>query len=291
MNFVDFARAHGVVIDKLVQFSSMVDSSWTRVPTTEHPKKRNGSYKFLGSIGWVINYATMLDHAAWRSEGAEVSKADNTELLRQVAEFERKQRAGHERAAARAVEMMARARPTPHSYLQIKGFKDALGFVTSDDELLVPMRHLRSNAVMGAQVIKWVPENLKHDKKMLPGMRAKGAVFRIGSPKAPRTWLVEGYATGLSVEAALKLLRLRDSVLVCFSAGNLIHVASQIGGTRIVCADNDASEAGEKAAKATGLPYCMSPVVREDMNDLHQRAGIFKLAELLMGAITAEVTA
>jgi putative DNA primase/helicase len=49
-----------------------------------------------------------------------------------------------------------------------------------------------------------------------------------------------------------------------------------------VFADNDASQAGERAAIATGKPYVMSDVVGEDANDLHKRAGLFKVAQMLM---------
>ena len=53
---------------------------------------------------------------------------------------------------------------------------------------------------------------------MLFGMR-KGASYRIGSARAAELWFVEGYATGLSVDAALKLCG-SAAVVVCFSASN-----------------------------------------------------------------------
>ncbi|NZA01200.1 hypothetical protein H0I39_04415 [Ottowia beijingensis] len=120
---------------------------------------------------------------------------------------------------------------------------------------------------------------------MLRGMRAKGSVFRIGSPKARRTWLVEGYATGLSLHAALTLLRLPDAVLVCFSASNLKYVASVVHGVRLVFADNDASGTGERVARETGLPYCMAPVVGWDANDMHIKQGVFALADLVRATV------
>ena len=111
------------------------------------------------------------------------------------------------------------------------------------------------------------------------------SVFRIGNPKARRTWLVEGYATGLSLHAALTLLRLPDAVLVCFSAGNLKYVAGVTQGQRLVFADNDASGTGERVARETGLPYCMAPVVGWDANDMHVKQGVFALADLVRSTV------
>jgi len=47
----------------------------------------------------------------------------------------------------------------------------------------------------------------------------------------------------------------------------------------VVIADNDTSKTGEKAAIETGLPYWMSDVEGEDINDLHRRLGLFKASQ------------
>jgi phage/plasmid primase-like uncharacterized protein len=49
-------------------------------------------------------------------------------------------------------------------------------------------------------------------------------VFFIGPIRCSERWLVEGYATGLSVRAALRELHREAQVVVCFSAFNLAHV-------------------------------------------------------------------
>ena len=51
-------------------------------------------------------------------------------------------------------------------------------------------------------------------------------------------------------------------------------------------ADNDESLTGERAAQVTGLPYCMSPVVGEDANDMHARAGLLAVAKTIMNMRT-----
>jgi putative DNA primase/helicase len=253
---------------------------WRRYPTTDHPHTKNGAAKWLGDIGWAQNHATMVQPATWRPD-ADAKPVDMAAVNQQAAAHQDKQRQGWARAAFRAGELLKSAKHDEHNYLHIKGHGDQRGLVMADGALMVPMRHWRTNALVGAQFIRWIDAEAHYEKKMLPGMRAKGAVLRLGSPTAPRSWLVEGYATGLSVEAAIRLLRLRDSVVVCFSAGNLIHVAEQLHGC-VVFADNDKSGAGERAAIATGKPFVMSPVQGEDANDMHKRAGVFKLAQMLM---------
>ena len=283
-DFSAFCRAHGLIVDG-------IDAGrWVRVPTTDHPRKRNGAYKFLGDIGWVQNHAVDMDVSTWRAD-RDVPAADVRRIHEQAAQFDDKMRAGWRKAAARAQAAVDTAQLGEHNYLVMKGFGEKPGMVCADGALLVPMRHWRTNHIVGAQLIRWLEAERRYEKKMLPGMRAKGAVLRLGSPQAARTWLVEGYATGLSVEAALRLLKLRDSVTVCFSAGNLVHVAEQLGIDAVVFADNDESGAGERAAKATGRPYCMSKAVGEDANDVHRRRGVFSLANVMVSALRQEIAA
>ena len=187
-----------------------------------------------------------------------------------------------QRAAARAAELIGLAAPDMHSYLKAKGFPEAKGLVLPDAGLLVPMRDVATNVLVGAQLIRLQDNHWQ--KKMLPGMRAKGAVFVIGPRRAAELVLCEGYATGLSIEAAVRLLRLDASVMVCFSAQNLTYVAGITRGRRMVFADHDASGTGEQAARATGLPWVMSPTVGEDANDLHQRGDLLAVAKLIMQA-------
>lgn len=283
MDFIPFCRALGIIID-----APPPVGVWRRYPTTDHPRTRNGAVKWLGEVGFAQNHAMQTDVSVWRSD-SDVPQADRDAIARQVATFDRKMRDGWARAARRAQELLASAKSGEHNYLHLKGFADARGLVLPDGALLIPMRHWRTNALVGAQVIRWDEDALRYEKKMLPGMRAKGAVFRIGSPHAARTWLVEGFATGLSVEAAIGLLRLRDAVLVCFSAGNLVHVATLEPGELVVFADNDASGAGLRAARDTGLRFCMSGTEGHDANDMHMRDGIYKVASLMVDAMSSEV--
>ena len=278
MQFAEFCRANGLIVDRIIE------GRWVRVPTVDHPRKRNGAYRFMGSVGWVQNHATDSEVSTWRPDGHDDVRVDPA-LIAAAADYERRQRAGWDAAAQTAADMLARCKSGEAAYLAYKGLADVPGLLLEDDALFVPMRHYATNRLQGAQIIRWLPAEMRHEKKMLRGMRAKGSVFRIGSPKARRTWLVEGYATGLSLHAALTLLRLPDAVLVCFSASNLKYVASVVHGVRLVFADNDASGTGERVARETGLPYCMAPVVGWDANDMHIKQGVFALADLVRATV------
>ena len=201
-------------------------------------------------------------------------------------------RDGWARAARKAHELVASAKQAEHNYLHFKGFGDTLGLVLPDGSLLVPMRHWRTNDLVGAQVIRWDEDDRTYSKKMLPGMRAKGAVFRIGSRNARETWLVEGYADGLTMELATNLLRLSSAVVVCFSAGNLGHLAKLIPGPVFIYADNDAeSKTGQRTAEATGLPWTMSETPGHDVNDDFVKRGIFAVSAKLMALRSSLETA
>lgn len=281
--FIDFARAHGVEIDPGKMYAS---ERIQRCATTDKPRSTNGAYFWDGERGWVFNWAGEARVQWWNDPNAKEWTPEEKRawaLRRQAAASEADRK--HQNAALHAAVMIRATVPGPHDYLMRKGLPNCNGLVLPDNVLLVPMRNLFTNEVQGAQLIRWLPEEMRWEKKMTPGMRAKGAVLRLGPKAAPETFLCEGYATGLSIELAARQMRLNAAVLVCFSDSNMVHVASLLAdakGRRYVVADNDKSEAGERAAVETGLPFCMSEVVGEDANDLHKRAGLMALCTQLM---------
>jgi len=281
MTFADFARLHGVEIGDL----RCGDRIW-RCPTTAHPRSKNGAYFFDGRRGFVQNWETAEGVQWWNDAGAQGwSDAEKSEWARRrdADRLERDRRAAS--AAKRALAMLETCEHKPHNYLHGKGFPESPALVTPEYEMVIPMRDVQTNALRGAQVIRM--EENQWVKKMLPGMRAKGSVLRLGPARATESVLCEGYATALSIEAAVKRLCLRIAVYVAFSANNLAHVAGLIPGRRYVFADNDASGTGQRVAGETGLPWVMSEIAGEDANDLHQRAGVFALTRLLMAARSA----
>lgn len=248
------------------------------------------SIKAVGKIGIGSLFREAASHG-WRDSGENrgpLTEQDQEEKNRvraardaaTMAEEARKER-GYRVAADAAQKIIEQCELKTHPYLNSKGLPDAVALV-NDSTLIIPMRNLETNEIHGLQTIEWIASDRRWEKKMAHGMRAKGAVLRFGNQRAKETFLCEGYATGLSIEMALRRLRLQASVLICFSDGNLAHVAQMIQGRAFVFADNDISLAGEKAAKKTGLPWCMSPEIGFDANDHHQKFGLMNLCQLII---------
>jgi phage/plasmid primase-like uncharacterized protein len=279
MNFIDFARIYGVSIDPNRLYAS---DRIKRCGTVEKPNSGNGAYFWDGSRGWVFDWSgeartiwyedphakpwTDEEKRAWAAKRASAS----TEQQRQ-----------YEQASLQADITLRSATLDNHAYLEIKGFPETRGLVL-DDKLLIPMRNVVTNKLQGYQSIWWDMSERKYQKKMLHGMRAKNAVLFLGSRDLPECWFVEGFATGLSVRDALRSVGLPASVVVCFSASNLVAVADQIKGKRYIFADNDESKTGEKTAMQTGLPWTMADTVGWDANDLHRKDSLFAVVEKIM---------
>lgn len=293
MDPVEFFRGHGLIID-----SPLNDGRWHRVPTEDHPRKKNGAYKIDGDFAACINHATMTEGAVMRGERVEpVTEAEKAAMRERAKARQATQEQDWRRAAERAQKLLNEARPAQSGYLVRKGLDGEQGLVLADGTLVVPMRHIRTNELVGAQTIKWDQEAMVWDKKFLPGMRSRLAVLRMG-PGGPRdTILCEGLATGISLMYAVRSLKLDMGVMVCFSAGNVTSVAEELKGSpgkRLVFADHDPpqrdplkweknqGQAGQRAAVATGLPWTMSPREGEDANDLWRREGVRALAAIVM---------
>lgn len=292
-DFIKFGRAHGLEINPA---KLHVSQKIRRCGTTEKPKSDNGAYFFDGQRGWVCNWSDGARVEWWNDPHAKPwTEADKAEWKAKRQEERRKQELAYQRAALEATEMIRRARSDTHAYLHRKGFPDERGLILDgvdlwigkelqrlDNVLLIPMKNPITGQLQGVQQIAWDESSRKFVKKMQTGMRAKGATFRMGPMRATETYLCEGYATGLSILAALRSIGSQAAVLVCFSASNLEHVANMVAGRRFVCADNDVSKTGQEAAEATGLPWCMPDTEGQDFNDLHAQSGLFAVAKQLM---------
>lgn len=262
MTFFEFASAHGLII------KSLDVGRWVRVPTVDHPRSKNGAYFFDGDYGHVQNWAEMTACESWREDKPMTPR--DTELQRARMEASRKahsaeRQAMQRQAAQKAVAIIKQARIEQHAYLDSKGFREAVGLVWYPDEetnlMLVPMRV--GESVVGCQMI-----DREGNKKFLKGQRTSGAEYVFGSTGID-IWC-EGYATARSIHTALTALKTPCRVHACFSAGNLERMANR----GVVVADNDASQTGEKAAQATGLPYWMPNETGWDFNDYHLSRGL-----------------
>ena len=264
MDFVSFCRSHGVMIDREPPLGE-----WARFPTEDHPKKKNGAVKFMGDVGFVQNHATDVEVSVWRS-GIPIDRVMIAKVKKE-SKLEADKR--NTLASNRAKEILKESLTASHPYLIKKGFDREVGYVYQGS-LVIPMRI--DGQVVGVQLI-----NEKGEKKFLYGQRTNDAEFILDNRGVHIH--CEGYATGLSIQQALRSLKIRYTIHVCFSANNLLRVAKRYGG--VVVADNDASETGERIAKETLLPYWMSPELGEDANDFHMRVGTFKFGQSLRSVV------
>ena len=279
MSFIDFARANGVDIDISRLYPS---ENIKRTGTVDKPKSTNGAYYWDGQRGWVFDWSGASTVIWYENPN---SKPWTEEEKRAWMDRRRSQQSDqqkrYEKVGLQAEAILKSAKIDHHNYLEYKGFKDEKGLVLGD-KLLIPMRNVVTNKVTGYQAIVFDYTTHKYDKKMLLGMKARNSVLFIGDRKGEEFWLVEGYATGLSLHQALRSCGLKASVVVCFSASNLVAVADQIKGNRFIFADNDASETGQKAAESTGLPWTMADEQGWDANDLHVKSGLFNVVAKIM---------
>lgn len=302
-DFVAFARACGLDITHVKDYDKIL-----RVPTFNKPNKRNGALLLRqDGNGWCIAYDGG-GELSWFSDprGPRAwTEEEKNAWKRKQAEAQRERAAGWAQSALKAEAMLKTCRTGNHGYLMRKGFQDTAGLCLPDGALFVPMRHLTTNSLQGAQVIRWLPQERVFEKKFLFGMNPRLAVLRIGQNRPQRTILAEGYATGLSIKAACVQMHLEATVLVCFSDHNLVRVAQALENApfdRCIIADHDdipprerekrdagedyeARGPGELAAVAAGLPYAMAPELGFDANDVHMKHGLLPLCGLVMKAI------
>jgi putative DNA primase/helicase len=274
MDFLQFVRACGIVIDRCPPVGR-----WVRLPTDDKPNHKNGAVKFLGYVGYAQNHATQTEVSIWHKEGTtDEDVAEQQKIANQAhAEIEAKQK----RAAEKAEWILSQCELETHQYLVSKGFPQERANVWTTEDgkrlLVIPMRVGRQ--IVGCQLI-----GEDGTKKFLTGQRTSDAAFVIDNRGLPV--LCEGYATALSVRAALAALKARYAIFVCFSAHNVGRLAKELPRGLIV-ADNDASGTGERVAKETGWPYFMPPDVGMDFNDWHQSTSLFKCSQALRSALLA----
>ena len=274
MNFHAFARAHGLLIRDLHPSDRI-----RRCATERHPHRRNGAYLFIGDKGWVQDWSTGEPVQWWNDKDSRPwTDEEKKAWLDRKRTAEKARQDGYASAAASAAQMLSECVIDSHAYLRSKQLPDVRGMIAPDGALLIPMRDCQSNQLLGLQSIRWSEETELFQKKFLPGMRAKNAIYRLGS--GSEIILCEGYATGLSVHAAVKRLRLNASVMCCFSASNLVTVAKTHG--HFVMADNDQSKTGEQSAIAAGLPWLMPDTVGYDWNDVHSTEGLMAVCKAVM---------
>jgi putative DNA primase/helicase len=271
MDFLTCCKLHGILIDSLPRMGV-----WKRYPTEDHPQKRNGAVKFMGDHGFIQNHATETEVSLWKSDSPQ--DFDRSKLMRDVQAAEQRTLMRQREAAGKAAWILNQCQFGKHDYLKSKGFPEEEANVWAYEGnkiMVIPMR--MNGSLLGCQLID------EHGvKKFLSGQKTAGAEF-VFDNKGVHI-LCEGYATALSVRMALKSLKKRYTIHVCFSAGNMVKVAAALDDGFVI-ADNDESGTGERVAKQIGWSYWISDKVGEDANDAHQRLGLFKFSQSLTRSI------
>ena len=268
MDFIQFARSHGILINDLPPLGV-----WKRFPTEDHPRSRNGAVKFMGDVGFVQNHATSTVVSIWKPDSPITTKVKST-YLASIRSAEDEQKKKQHQAMQRAVGMLNGSGLSTHPYLEAKGFPDEQGNVLWQDGkpvLLIPMR-------VGGNLVGLQQIDEDGGKKFLYGQRTSNATFTFDNKGM--NVLCEGYATALSVRLAFKQMKQRYTLHVCFSAGNMAKVAAGLEPGLLI-ADNDASGTGQRVAEESGWKYWLSDRIKEDANDFHQRVGLFQFTQSL----------
>jgi putative DNA primase/helicase len=257
---------------------------WQRVPTLDHPNKRNGAVKIFSGRplhAWYTNHATSACgyHA---DDGGFISRPD-FEVLRRARIARQVERDENQAdACAGAFKAWCASNPADpaHHYLVAKRVQPHR-IRQIGDYLLVPMY---------AEGRMWSHQTIAPDgsKRFLTGGRKRGTYFPIGGPPDSTLLLCEGFATGASLYEALNI-----ATAVCFDAGNLVHAGVALRHKFphvrfIYCADNDIRTLGnpgitratEAAAKTNGtvaFPEFGLAALKEpyptDWNDMSVRYG------------------
>jgi putative DNA primase/helicase len=249
---------------------------WRRLPTEDKPAHRNGAVKFMGDHAFIQNHATMTEIVVWKADAD--AKIDHEKIRRIAQQADQDIKRKQIEAARTAAWMLKESQIATHPYLKAKGFEDEQGNIYVKDGVLLMLIPMRVGAhLVGVQIIE--PEGRK---KFLFGQRTSNAEF-VWDNKGSHI-LCEGYATGLSIRAAMKALKRRYTLHVCFSAGNMEKIAASLPGGFVV-ADNDFSQTGLNTAKKIGWPYFMPPVVGQDFNDFATEVGLFRASQALFKSL------
>jgi putative DNA primase/helicase len=270
----------------------IVPGRWIRFPGIGKGKSnRAGWCRLITPTLAIFGDWSSSFRATWRDDAHrddEQTRRLLEEARRRERAFAAEQRRRQAQAADRAQQIIRACVQKTHPYLERKGFPHLKALVHVGEpivpegkeilghQLVVPMRDaLDYERIVSAQLI-----DERGEKVFLPGGRAMGAVFCIGAmpSRAKRLVLCEGYATALSIDAALARLPGPNGVIACFSAENLVRVAEKFPRA-VVAGDNDLSATGEEAAKRTGLPWTMPYEIGTDFNDLHRNMGLHVVVE------------
>ncbi|MDL2259634.1 AAA family ATPase [Deltaproteobacteria bacterium OttesenSCG-928-K17] len=250
----------------------IADGQKHRCPVEGKPKGQDGEYRI---------YADDCPRVVWknyRTGDYGTGKLYSTE-------------SGHSFDRAEYILSKTVAAVSNHPYLVRKGVAVPPGLKMKDGKLIVP-----AYAEGELRTIQFIDG--EGNKRFLKDGQVQGASFALrGVGNTDAIYLTEGLATGISVWQALDG---QSEVRICFSAANLVQVASSLRGRPIiVCADNDRFTPGNpgltkalEAAKAVSGRVALATFGDDqpgtDFNDVHQADGLDEVRRQLAVFYEAE---
>ena len=136
MDLISYCRAHGILIDHVPPIGQ-----WKRYQTDDHPNKRNGAVKFMGTHAFVQNHAVDSEVSIWKPDDS--VEINYTKIARMAQEADKDRLKKQQEAKEKADRMIKESVFAFHPYLKSKGFPVETGNVWVKDKnkiLLIPMR-------------------------------------------------------------------------------------------------------------------------------------------------------
>ena len=294
-------RDNGFNVDS-VQF----DGEEHRCSTTDHPRKKNGSYRAESKSGLpsvlYYNHRTGKGGLWTPKRKKKFTDAERMELAKRMEkareERETEQARIHEKVARQARKEYGATKPCKsHTYLTRKGIGPVPGLKVDDEGWLRVPVFDESGEIVSMQRI-----DAQGRKRNYPGGKKKGCYFLIGDADEADTLIIsESLSTGISLHEATGFL-----VMVSFGKDNLLAVA-ELARRRypdiqiIMAADNDIPDSpdGENdgvelataAAQAVGGFVAIPELVdggKCDFNDLLRQEGAKRVRFFFKRAIKPE---
>ena len=270
--------------------------------------------------GWYVLYNNSLMAGAygcwkrgisetWSERSCRTLSPDESARFRADVEAAKKKRAEvqaeiHIECREKSARIWKNAAPAPHDhpYLIKKGLASTHGarFLNQNGCLVVPVQDW-DGTLHGLQFIKPKKDSFGSDKPFKFGTKIPGHFYPLGNQQASVVCLAEGFATAATIHEATKL-----SVAVCFTSGNLKHVATMLRGnlpdaTLIICADNDrhhevntgvvsAKGAAESSGGVLAIPQFPVGVEGTDFNDLAVAVGLTEVKKQIEAVIPPHPT-
>ena len=274
--FQEFLRTHGFEKkdDEIIPNPEKPQRAFTNV---NNKKALSGYFAYYDNygtpIGFASDYRTGQTHH-FKLTGRHSAEVNHEALQRFKEEARLSLEAKHIKVARRAKLIWDVATPCDnHPYLNRKGVASH-SLRQHNGKLVIPIVDEKGK-LWSLQLI-----DSNGRKKFLSGGKTGGCFFMIGTnliKESTKIGFGEGYATCMTIYEEKNM-----PMVVCFNAGNLLHVSEKIGDALpdkeyIIFADNDENEVGKdkaiQAAQKIDAEVVMPTEVGMDFNDQKQSTG------------------